>query len=112
MKPFLSLDWVGRWSGVNRILTCLCRDDLSHANEDIFSKEETLDTIRNISQELASIGVPVYPSLGNHDIVPKNQFPTPDSWTEYYGLVSDIWSNTFTNNPDGHIWLDFEENGI
>ena len=54
------------------------RDDLSHADEDIFSKEETLDTIRNISQELGSIGLPVYPSLGNHDIVPKNQVPHHD----------------------------------
>ena len=94
------------------MLSTLCRDDLSHADEEIFSKEETLDTIRNISRELDNIGLPVYPSLGNHDIVPKNQFPTPDSWTEYYGLVSDIWSNAFTNNLDGQIWKDFEENGM
>ena len=34
-----------------------------------------------------STGLPVFPSLGNHDIIPKNQYPTPDtsdSWTDYY----------------------------
>ena len=80
-------------------------DDLSHASEDVFTKEETLKTISNISSMLSTIGsffltlririsilyistgLPVFPSLGNHDIIPKNQYPTPDtsdSWTDYY----------------------------
>ena len=48
-------------------------DDLSHAPEEVFTKQETLDTIAIISQQLASVNLPVFPSLGNHDIIPKNQ---------------------------------------
>ena len=48
-------------------------DDLSHGPEEIFSREETLETINVISGELSTIGLPVFPSLGNHDIIPKNQ---------------------------------------
>ena len=48
-------------------------DDLSHAPEEVFTKDETLTTITTISQELASVKLPVFPSLGNHDIIPKNQ---------------------------------------
>ena len=48
-------------------------DDLSHAPEDVFTKDETLNTIATISQQLASVNLPVFPSLGNHDIIPKNQ---------------------------------------
>ena len=49
------------------------RDDLSHAPEDVFTREETLDTVRTVTSELARVGLPVMPSLGNHDIIPKNQ---------------------------------------
>ena len=49
------------------------RDDLSHAPEEVFTREETLDTVRTVTRELASVGLPVMPSLGNHDIIPKNQ---------------------------------------
>ena len=48
-------------------------DDLSHAPEDVFTKQETLDTIETISRELSQLNLPVYPALGNHDIIPKNQ---------------------------------------
>merc|ERR1712126_188018 len=54
-------------------------DDLSHGPEEVFSREETLETINIISAELATIGLPVLPSLGNHDIIPKNQYPTNDT---------------------------------
>ena len=49
------------------------RDDLSHAPEDVFTREETLNTVRTVTSELARVGLPVIPSLGNHDIIPKNQ---------------------------------------
>ena len=48
-------------------------DDLSHAPEEVFTKQETLETIETISRELSQLNLPVYPSLGNHDIIPKNQ---------------------------------------
>ena len=48
-------------------------DDLSHGPEDIFSREETLATLERVSLELARVGLPVLPALGNHDIIPKNQ---------------------------------------
>ena len=41
----------------------------------------------------------------------STQFPTPDSWTEYYSLVSEIWRESFLSNQDIQIWQDFEENG-
>ena len=49
------------------------RDDLSHAPEDVFTREETLNTVRTVTSELARVALPVIPSLGNHDIIPKNQ---------------------------------------
>ena len=51
----------------------ISRDDLSHAPEEVFTRKETLDTVRTVTKELASVGLPVMPSLGNHDIIPKNQ---------------------------------------
>ena len=39
----------------------------------MFTREETLDTVRTVTRELARVGLPVMPSLGNHDIIPKNQ---------------------------------------
>ena len=81
-------------------------DDTAHANQSVFSQQEVktlcflpenivvqiLDTIHAISSRIGSVGLPVYPVLGNHDIIPKNQFPTPDGdsqpgWPEYYEQV-------------------------
>ena len=66
-------------------ITVYASDDLSHGPEDIFSREETLATLGRVSLELARVGLPVLPSLGNHDIIPKNQVtlsiaPTLVSW--------------------------------
>ena len=55
------------------LYTVYASDDLSHGPEDIFSREETLATLGRVSLELARVGLPVLPSLGNHDIIPKNQ---------------------------------------
>ena len=55
------------------LYTVYASDDLSHGPEDIFSREETLATLERVSLELARVGLPVLPSLGNHDIIPKNQ---------------------------------------
>ena len=55
------------------LFTVYASDDLSHGPEDIFSREETLATLGRVSLELARVGLPVLPALGNHDIIPKNQ---------------------------------------
>ena len=55
------------------LYTVYASDDLSHGPEDIFSREETLATLERVSLELARVGLPVLPALGNHDIIPKKQ---------------------------------------
>jgi len=87
-------------------------DDTAHANESVFTREEVLETIRVISEKIGTVGLQVFPSLGNHDIIPKNQFPTPDledSWTTYYDDVADIWDEVL--NIDKNITNQFRENG-
>jgi len=84
-------------------------DDTAHADESVFTRDEVLDTIEVISAKISSIGLPVFPALGNHDIIPKNQFPTPDSWTTYYQNVADIWNKTLKIEKD--TLQQFEENG-
>ena len=49
------------------------RDDTAHAEESVFTREEVLETIKVISENIATVGLPVFPALGNHDIIPKNQ---------------------------------------
>ena len=51
----------------------MLRDDTAHADESVFTRDEVLDTIEVISAKISSIGLPVFPALGNHDIIPKNQ---------------------------------------
>ena len=51
----------------------LLSDDTAHANESVFTREEVLETIRVISEKIGTVGLQVFPSLGNHDIIPKNQ---------------------------------------
>ena len=69
-------------------ITVYARDDLSHGPEDIFSREETLATLERVSLELARVGLPVLPALGNHDIIPKNQVTLGDSISIAPTLVS------------------------
>ena len=47
----------------------------------MFTREETLDTVRTVTRELARVGLPVMPSLGNHDIIPKNQVKTTSQYS-------------------------------
>ena len=108
----------------------MSRDDLSHAPEDVFTREETLDTVRLVSRELARVGLPVLPSLGNHDIIPKNQvrkssllsinqllpqYPTHNNdgdevWSDYYNEIADIWREELTLTHQD-ILDQFETNG-
>ena len=117
------------------LYTVYASDDLSHGPEDIFSREETLATLGRGSLELARVGLPVLPALGNHDIIPKNQvtvsitstllhcyhadltaqYPTnastgPEVWTDYYTSVADIWRAAFpSTSPE--VWQQFADNG-
>jgi len=87
-------------------------DDTAHANESVFTREEVIDTIRVISEKIGTVGLQVFPSLGNHDIIPKNQFPTPDledAWTTYYQEVADVWDEVLI--IDKNITNQFRENG-
>ena len=59
---------------VNTILAYdLISDDTAHANESVFTRFEVIETIEVISEKIATVGLPVFPALGNHDIIPKNQ---------------------------------------
>ena len=70
------------------LYTGYASDDLSHGPEDIFSREETLATLERVSLELARVGLPVLPALGNHDIIPKNQVTLGDSiYSTYTGIL-------------------------
>ena len=69
------------------LYTVYASDDLSHGPEDIFSREETLATLERVSLELARVGLPVLPALGNHDIIPKNQVTLGDSIYNTYTSI-------------------------
>jgi len=87
-------------------------DDTAHANESVFTRDEVIETIKVISEKIAGVGLPVFPALGNHDIIPKNQFPTSethDSWTTYYDEVADVWDEVLNINKS--VTKQFRQNG-
>ncbi|GFR81785.1 acid sphingomyelinase-like phosphodiesterase 3b [Elysia marginata] len=67
------------------------RDNALHFSRGAQTLDEVMELLRNVSDVISANfpTIPVIPSLGNHDFVPKDEART--NYSEPYGRIADIW---------------------
>ena len=74
------------------INSCPYSDDMPHVPNSELSKQEVIETVKNITDLLTIVfpNTKVYPALGNHDYHPKHLMPPKPN--DIYYAVGDLWS--------------------
>lgn len=70
------------------------RDNIPHIKDEHLSYDLNAMVLQNLTDILSTLNIPIYPTLGNHDYWPTDQFPadnnklynaTWDRWKEWIG---------------------------